>query len=124
MDDVLKLFFPAYSSLRSRSMALFPVNIYDDVDAYYLEAAFPGFTKESIGIKAENGILTISAKKPEKDKRDYLLSEIESYNEYERSFKMTEGIDLEKVSAKFEGGMLTLTLAKAPSKKPKQISIA
>jgi HSP20 family protein len=102
-----------------------PANIKEIQDGYELEIVAPGFRKEDFKINLEKNLLTISAeKKPEKESEKHIRREYK-YQSFERSFILNEKIDIEKIEAKYENGVLTLNLRnKAEVKTPvKQITI-
>jgi len=91
-----------------------PVNIVDKDGEFDVELAVPGMKKEDFHVTCENGYLTIKAereeKKEEKDK-NYLRREY-NYNSFERSFSLPESVKADQVKAKYENGVLKLTLPK------------
>lgn len=91
-----------------------PVNIVDKGGEFDVELAVPGMKKEDFLITCENGYLTIKAekeeKKEEKDK-NYTRREY-NYNSFERSFSLPESVKADQVKAKYENGVLKLTLPK------------
>ena len=103
----------------SSPLAEFKTDIREEDGVYVLDADLPGFAKEDIHLEINNEILTISAersseKSEEKDGK-YLRQE-RSFGKYTRSFNVSE-IDTENIKAKYNNGVLTLTLPK------KQVSL-
>ena len=76
-------------------------NVREDDKNYSLELALPGFSKEEITIKFEEDVLTVTAGHQPKDK-----------SKYERSFQLPETLDADNIGAKFENGILMITLPK------------
>ena len=99
-------------------------------NGYQLVVDLPGFTKDEIKASLENGYLTISASKGlDKDQKDdkgrYIRRE-RYCGECSRSFYIGDGITEKDVSAKFEDGILKLSIPKKETKalpKPNQITI-
>lgn len=92
---------------------------------YVMKFDMPGVKKEDVKIEIEGNQLTVSAerkeeKKSEDKKRRY--SEV-SYGSYRRSFTLPSPIDDKKADAKFENGVLTVTVPKTEMSKAKQISV-
>lgn len=80
---------------------------------YILEAELPGFNKEDITIETKSDVLTITANKVEENedkKNGYLRIERRS-GQFERNFNV-EGINSEKISAKYNNGILEVILPK------------
>ncbi|MBF0169588.1 MAG: Hsp20/alpha crystallin family protein [Nitrospinae bacterium] len=94
-------------------------------DAYAIRLELPGVAKEDVRVQFENGILTVSGEKrdttEEKSERVY-RSEIR-YGAFTRSLRFKE-VDGEKISAKHENGVLTVTVPKSAKVQPRAIEIA
>ncbi len=104
----------------------FPVDIYETEDklSYVVEAALPGYKPEEVQVTAEGDTLTISIiKKGEEkvEKGGYVQRE-----RYEGEMTRTitlPGVEMAKVEATYEHGVLKLLVPKAEAVKPKQIPI-
>lgn len=88
---------------------------------YEVEMDLPGFHKEDVKVQLENGYLTVSASRGmNKDKKDnegnYIRRERYA-GECARSFYVGDAVKQEEVKAKFENGILTLTIPKKQEKK-------
>ncbi len=114
---------PRFEFLTPRT---FPVNIYESADKLYyvIEAALPGFKLEELHITAIGDTLTISAvKKEEKlEKELYIRHEI-YMGEMTRTFTLPAVMDIQKIEAVLEHGVLKLHIPKAEEIKPKEIPI-
>ncbi len=106
------------------------VNIKENNDSFVVEMAAPGMAKEDFKIELNHDLLTISSeKKDEKETKEgetYTRREY-SYQSFSRSFTLPNTADSEKISAKYENGVLTLDIPKKEEAKPKpakQISIS
>lgn len=96
---------------------------------YQLSIEMPGFKKDEIKVSLENGYLTVSAEKneteeesKEKDSAKYLRRECRV--SCQRSYYVGEQVQEESVKAKYENGMLHLTVPKEEPKKIASRSIA
>jgi len=99
------------------------VNIYETKDGYVLEAEMPGVNKEGLEIILEGNQLTIFGHRQcDERKGDSLLSEC-SRADYRRAFELDPAIDVSKVSARMDQGILTLTLPKSERVKPRRIAV-
>ena len=96
-----------------------------DSDSFVVEVDLPGVKKEDIELKVEDDYLTVTAVRKYKNEikeEDYYLKE-SSFGVISRSFVLSDNIDRDNISAKYENGRLYLTLEKLPSKKAKSINI-
>jgi HSP20 family protein len=89
-------------------------NIIENPDSFQLDLAAPGLKKEYFKINLENNILTISSEvQDEKDEEGKNYSRKEFfYGSFSRSFTLPKSIDLEKISADYESGILKVKLPK------------
>jgi HSP20 family protein len=101
-----------------------PVDIYDTGEEYVLKAHMPGVLKSDLDVKFSDGELIIYGRITGElsDQHLYVHREIEPGNYY-RAFKITDTVDIEKISAKLENGILTLKLPRYERMKPKEIPI-
>lgn len=99
----------------------FKTDIKDEGNSYLLEADLPGFDKKDININIDGETLTISAERhsehEEKDKQDKYVRCERSYGSYSRSFDIS-AIDEDEIKAKYENGVLKLTLPKKEVTQP------
>jgi HSP20 family molecular chaperone IbpA len=82
----------------------------------------PGVDKEGLDINLEKGVLTINGKVDLEERGNQILREFSPANYY-RQFKLAEHIDADKSQAELKNGVLTLTIPKAESAKPRKIEI-
>ncbi|MGB7843921.1 MAG: Hsp20/alpha crystallin family protein [Salinimicrobium sp.] len=106
------------------------MNVQDSKKDIQIELAAPGLKKDDFHITLDDGILTISAEKENKEeekKEGYYRKEF-SYNSFTRSVRLPESIDEDKdVEAKYNDGVLKLTLHKkneTQQKKQKSIKVS
>ncbi|MGB8364124.1 MAG: Hsp20/alpha crystallin family protein [Rhizomicrobium sp.] len=102
------------------------VDIAEKDGEYEITAELPGIDEKDIEVKFANGGLTIRGEKKvekEESKKGYRLSE-RRYGAFERFFAVPEGIDEDKISAKFAKGVLTVTLPKTAEAQKHEKKIA
>lgn len=90
------------------------VNIKDNTEGFELELAVPGAKKEDFKIEVDSDILTISREiksESTKEAENYTRREF-SYASFNRAFTLPETVDGSKIDAKYEDGVLRLTLPK------------
>lgn len=103
-----------------------PFDIRVTPDAVVVEAALPGAKPEDVDITVSGSTLTIAASTAsEHEERDgeYLLREIRR-GTFTRTIALPEGLEPDRATARFEHGLLTLSIPKAEVVKPKQIRIS
>ena len=90
------------------------VNIKENGKQFEIELAVPGFAKTDFKVNVENDVLTISAEKQEekKEESERITRKEFYYNSFCRSFTLPLSANGEKVDAKYENGVLKLTLPK------------
>ena len=81
-----------------------------------VEAELPGMDEKDVSVTLSNDVLTLKGEKKserEEKKEDYHVME-RSYGSFQRSFRLGDTIDPDKVTAAFDKGVLKVTLAKRP----------
>lgn len=102
------------------------VDITEDDNNLFVHAELPGMSKDQVKVSVnEDRLLTIQGeKKKEEKKEDKSLIRIErNFGSFTRSFSLPENVDVENISAKFENGVLELSLKKIEPPKPKEIEV-
>ena len=104
-----------------------PVNSYEKKDAYELELNVPGRSKEDFKITVDNNVLTVSFEKKEETKNEDTkqIKKEFSLQSFKRSFTLDEKVNAENIIAKYENGLLVVSLPKKEEVKPevKQIAV-
>jgi HSP20 family protein len=95
------------------------VNIRENEDNFLLELAAPGMKKEDFNIRLNNNVLTISAEnKVENEEKTEKFTRREfAYGTFSRSFTLPKSIDLDKIKADYDKGILALSLPKREESK-------
>ena len=105
-------------------------DVHEHEDGYEVDIDLPGFKKDEIKLTLENGYLTVAAGKAlnsdEKDKKGKVIRQERYSGSMRRSFYVGENVTEEEIKAKFEDGVLKLTVpkkekAEVPEKKLIQI---
>lgn len=117
------------NDLFSKNLNAPPANIIEDEKEFKLELSVPGFKKEDFNIDIDQGVLVISSEKKEesnKEEKNYSRKEF-SYSSFSRSFQLPDSVNENAISAKYDNGVLQLTIPKkeiAEAKPKKQIKIS
>jgi len=110
---------------RFTSTAAWPeTNIYESKDDYILVSKVPGMEKKDIDITIRDNTLTIAGKREKKyaDARKQHLNE-RFAGEFQRSFMLNEKVDVDKIKAEADNGLLMVRVPKSPEIQPKKIEI-
>jgi HSP20 family protein len=125
-DDMDKMFSDFMPVVRQGSGGFVPaVDMYEDSDNVIIETQLAGIDPEKVDISIENDVLTVrgeSEKKSEVEDKNYYRKEIRRGSFY-RSVPLPTHVLGDKATAVAEGGILKISVPKAPEAKPKKITI-
>ena len=133
-------YFPSFSSLfddffntelgdwrrnnfSSENSTLPKVNVKEDENGFTIEVAAPGMEKEDFNVQLNHNHLTISSEKRSENTEEaekYTKKEF-AYHSFQRSFSLPNSANGEKISAKYDKGILTLSIPKREEAKPKPV---
>jgi HSP20 family protein len=98
-------------------------------DAYIVHTELPGVHPEQVEVSFEQNVLTLRGSKPasfdsnnEGELRVFAAERV--HGSFERSVRLPEFVDADRINAKFDHGVLTVTVPKAEAAKPRKIEIA
>lgn len=114
--DLFNEFFKQFEQEEAKEVFDFTpsVNTREGEDAYYIDVDLPGVKKEDVEINVDENLLTIKGKretKEEVEKEDYYRIE-SAYGTFSRSFTLPEKVDVEKIEAKSDDGVLEIVIPK------------
>jgi HSP20 family protein len=96
------------------------VNVAETDKEFEITAELPGISEKDVDVTLADGVLTVKGEKREekedKDKNYYLAER--SYGSFQRSFRLPDNADQDKISAAVAKGVLTVTIAKKAAAKP------
>jgi HSP20 family protein len=103
------------------------VDIAEEKDKYVVKADLPGMKQDEIKVELDDGVLRISgerrSEREEKDEaKNYHYFE-RSFGSFERRFVLPKDTDAEKIDAKYENGVLSVSIPKTEARKPKEIKV-
>lgn len=99
------------------------VDIYESEDALTMVADMPGVAPDSVSIDVSDNQLTISGTVTREGESERPLVQEYGIGDYFRQFTLGRTIDQTKIEAAMRDGVLTLTLPKAESIKPRRIAV-
>ena len=129
-DDFDRAFYQAKSTAQQKTHGLMRTDVVEKDDHYELNVDLPGYKKEDIELSLDQGYLKISAKKDqnteEKNKEGKVIRRERYSGSMARSFYVGDDITEEDVQAKFENGVLTVSVPKKDVQKavPEKKTIA
>lgn len=102
------------------------VDILEKEGNLILKAELPGMTEKQIDVKLEGNTLTLKGerKMDNEDKKNNYHRVESFYGAFTRSFRLPETVDLEKISADYKNGVLTVTIPQKPEVKPREITVS
>ena len=102
-----------------------PADIVETQNAIEVKVDLPGHDPKTVQVNLENGVLTIQSerKQERRGEQDGVLRAERSFGAFARSFELPDTVDPQKVEARFEHGVLTVTLPKREETKPRSISV-
>jgi len=110
----------------SRPTAFAPAfEVKETADAFVVKADLPGIAESDLDINVHNNVLTVTGARQAEERKDgesYTLYE-RQFGSFSRSFSLPDLADGEKIEAKLESGVLTLTIGKKAEAKPRKIAL-
>jgi len=101
-----------------------PVNVWEQEGEFVTEVEVPGYRQEDVEISIIGAELTVKGKRPEPTPESIaFLRRERTDHEFARSLRLPVEIDVEKVTATMEHGVLRVTLPKAPSVRARKIEV-
>ena len=101
-----------------------PAGVTEISDGYLLEIEMPGVKKDGLEISVENNELTIIGRRSLPAAEGTLIHRESRPENFRRVFEIDPSIDADKISAKIDQGLVTLTLPKAEHVKPRKITVS
>lgn len=125
-DQIMAGFFRPLNTSSELSDWRPAADVRETDDAFVVEVELPGLKKEDVSVTFEDGTLTLSGeRKYEEESNNSNLRRVErSYGSFSRSFRLPREIDADNVKAAFAHGILTVTVPKTETAKPRMIEIA
>ena len=127
-DDFFRDLSPGYfvKPLHGDTLpAQIKVDVKEDTGAFTVMAEIPGVSKEDIHVGVDGGVITISTEVRQHDQRseEKLLRSERYYGSISRSFQLPSEVDTTGCKAKYENGVLTLTLPKRKGLASRRVAV-
>lgn len=99
-------------------------DIYETESGVTLQVDLPGHDPKAIEVKVEKGVLTLrSERKADATTKENARRLERGFGVYTRSFKLPDTVDTQNVGARYENGVLTLTMPRKEESKPRVIEV-
>jgi HSP20 family protein len=122
--DIDRLTEELLSGPRAGTPRSFPMDAYRRGDQFLVHLDLPGVDPDSVELTAEHNTLTISAERRfELQEADQLIARERPQGQFTRQLLLGENLDVDRIEANYENGVLTLTIPVAEQAKPRRIEI-
>ena len=119
--DLDRVFDQAFSANRRPS---FPMDAYRHGDTVVVHFDLPGVDPASIDLEYERQMLTVTAERSWRPvEGDQLLASERVHGKYMRQLLLGDGLDIDRMHASYEHGVLTVTIPVAEQAKPRKIAV-
>jgi len=102
------------------------LDVREDDSTYTIMAALPGVKQEDINVQLHDGVLSIEAeiKSEATRENERTLVQERRYGRFARSLRLPNDVDGEAIQARYQDGILTLSLPKLAQAQPRKIAIS
>lgn len=104
--------------------AIMPMDAWRDGDAFAIELDIPGLSTDAIDLDVERNVLTIKAERPGRDDDSETLAAERPRGVFSRQLVLGDNLDLDRIQARYEAGVLQLRIPVAERAKPRKVKIA
>ena len=104
--------------------AVMPMDAWRDGDAFVVEFDLPGVSPDSVDLDVERNVLTVRAERPAKNGDAEMIAAERPRGVFSRQLFLGDTLDLDRVEASYDAGVLTLRIPIAEKAKPRKIEIA
>ncbi len=101
------------------------MDVVENADGYTVRVDLPGFAPEDVSVEVEDGVLAIASEVTQDDAQDgarYHYRERRS-GSFQRKLRLPDSVDVDRIEAAFEHGVLTLSLPLVAETQPKKIKV-
>lgn len=103
--------------------AFMPMDAWRDGDTFHIEFDLPGVRADSIDLDVERNVLTVRADRPARDGNIELIAAERPSGVFSRQLILGDNVDLNKISASYHDGVLSLQVPVAEKAKPRKIAV-
>ena len=103
--------------------AVMPMDAWREGDSFVIEFDLPGVSAESIDLDVERNVLTVRAERVARNGDWEMLASERPRGAFSRQLVLGDNLDLERIDAAYDGGVLRLTVPVAERAKPRKIEV-
>jgi HSP20 family protein len=103
--------------------AVMPMDAWREGDHFVIEFDLPGINRDSIDLDVERNVLTVRAERVARNGDWEMLASERPRGVFSRQLVLGDNLDLDRIEAAYDGGVLRLTVPVAEKAKPRKISI-
>jgi len=104
--------------------AVMPMDAWREGDVFTLEFDLPGVSPESIDLDVERNVLTVRAERVPRNGDWEMLASERPRGMFSRQLVLGDNLDLDRIDASYDAGVLRLTIPVAERAKPRKIEIS
>jgi len=103
--------------------AIMPMDAWREGDAFVVEFDLPGIAPETLDIDVERNVLTVKAERPARNGDWTLLAGERAHGHFSRQLVLGDNLDLDRIEADYDAGVLRLRVPVAEKAKPRKIAV-
>ena len=96
----------------NRNYSIPSVNTIENDDSFEIDLAVPGMKKDDFSIELDNNVLIISSETSNNVSNEKLRLNEFNFSSFQRSFKVPESVNLDKIKGNYKNGILKILLPK------------
>jgi HSP20 family protein len=104
--------------------AVMPMDAWRQGDVFHIEFDMPGVSPESIDLDVERNVLTVRAERLARNGDWEMLASERPRGVFSRQLVLGDNLDLDRIEARYEGGVLRLGIPVAERAKPRKIEVS
>jgi len=120
VDNLFEHVFGAAQALTNNWRAA--ASLWEADERFHLEIDAPGVSRDGVEVTFDKGVLTVNLNRPAPEGRNYHHNE-QGYGEVSRTLTLPETVDPETIEAELNDGVLHVSIAKLPEKRPRKIEL-
>lgn len=101
-----------------------PMDAWREGDRFVIEFDLPGVSPESVDLDVERNVLTVSAERVSRNGDWEMLASERSRGRFSRQLVLGDNLDLDRIEAGYENGVLRLVVPVAEKAKPRKIQLS